>query len=61
MCVCACCVSSVNGINGGGSSGGSDLEYNVNGTLIQNGYIANGVADVSKYPNLPVLDVMPHW
>jgi len=39
----------INGINGGGSFGGSDLDYNVNGTLTQNGYIANGVADVSKY------------
>ena len=39
----------VNGVNGGGSSGGSDLEYNVDGTLIQNGIIASGVDNVSKY------------
>ena len=39
----------VNGINGGGSSGGSDLDYNVDGTLIQNGIIASGVDNVSKW------------
>lgn len=39
----------VNGINGGGSSGGSDLDYNVDGTLIQNGTIASGVDNVSKW------------